>query len=267
MTSKAAIAINNLREWRANAAATTTPKQLLNPTFYSKALALLAVFAVSILMLEQMTNVDLLIEDYYFDKDLGIFPWVSTWFADNFAHRIVKNVIVSIGSIMLAIVLIDLIVLGRLLSLATRPKWRIVAISSLLIPAVAKAIKRHSIMECPWDLERYGGKGHYLKLLDPIPANWAVAHGHCFPAGHATTGLWLAAFCVFWLPHSPRKAFFVFISGLSVGFAMGWIQQMRGAHFLSHTLWSTWIAGAVILSLIFVFSLFTKASKVPPRGW
>jgi len=28
---------------------------------------------------------------------------------------------------------------------------------------------------------------------------------------------------------------------------MGWVQQMRGAHFLSHTLWSLWVSWAVVL--------------------
>jgi membrane-associated PAP2 superfamily phosphatase len=26
-----------------------------------------------------------------------------------------------------------------------------------------------------------------------------------------------------------------------VGLGLGWVQQMRGAHFMSHTLWSGWV--------------------------
>jgi len=35
-----------------------------------------------------------------------------------------------------------------------------------------------------------------------------------------------------------------------LGAALGWIQQMRGAHFLTHTLWSMWIAGSFIVTLL-----------------
>ena len=35
----------------------------------------------------------------------------------------------------------------------------------------------------------------------------------------------------------------------SVGAASGWLQQMRGAHFLTHTLWSMWISCAIVLGV------------------
>ena len=88
----------------------------------------------------------------------------------------------------------------------------------------------------------------FLRLFDAVPS--AMQSGHCFPAGHATVALWLAALCVFWLPHKPKTAFAVFLSGLSVGFALGWVQQMRGAHFLFHTLWATWFAALVVVVML-----------------
>jgi len=89
-----------------------------------------------------------------------------------------------------------------------------------------------------------------------------VAAGHCFPAGHATVGLWLAAFLIFWLPDQPKKALVVFCSGIALGFILGWVQQMRGAHFLFHTLWSAWLASLIILVMLtFTTTLLeTKAS-------
>ncbi|UUZ57577.1 hypothetical protein LP419_13670 [Massilia sp. H-1] len=30
---------------------------------------------------------------------------------------------------------------------------------------------------------------------------------------------------------------------------IGWIQQLRGAHFLTHTLWSMWIACALVITV------------------
>jgi membrane-associated PAP2 superfamily phosphatase len=39
----------------------------------------------------------------------------------------------------------------------------------------------------------------------------------------------------------------VFALGIGAGLGLGWVQQLRGAHFLSHTLWSAWIAAAIVL--------------------
>lgn len=33
------------------------------------------------------------------------------------------------------------------------------------------------------------------------------------------------------------------------GLFLGWVQQLRGAHFLTHTLWSAWVASLVIVCI------------------
>ena len=87
----------------------------------------------------------------------------------------------------------------------------------------------------------------YYRLLEFMP-DFVIA-GNCFPAGHASGGLWLISLCVFWLPAEPKKAIPAGVAGLAVGLTMGISQQLRGAHFLSHTLWSIWFAAALILVL------------------
>jgi membrane-associated PAP2 superfamily phosphatase len=124
---------------------------------------------------------------------------------------------------------------------------RVVAMSAVLVPLVTIVLKRLSTSHCPWDLERYGGTAPYIRLLDWVPRG--VEAGHCLPAGHASSALWLVALAAFWWPHSKWKAVVVGFSMLLLGGAVGWLQQLRGAHFLSHTLWSAWIACAVVSSV------------------
>ena len=50
----------------------------------------------------------------------------------------------------------------------------------------------------------------------------------------------MAGYFVFRQSNQKRAYFFLF-SGVILGFAMGWAQMMRGAHFLSHNLWTAWI--------------------------
>lgn len=204
--------------------------------------------AVIIMLMSQFTHLDLMIEDYYFDQTTQTFVWKNTWFAKDFMHNDIKKIITAFGGAWLCITCLDVLYPLRNIDNLIRLRLRLVAIAAVLVPLLITILKRMSALHCPWDVQRYGGNAPYLRLLDTVPQG--VNAGHCFPAGHASTGLWLAALCVFWLPHRPKIARLVFLTGLSVGFLLGWVQQMRGAHFLSHTLWSMWLASLVIVLLI-----------------
>lgn len=226
-------------------------KRLKTPLFLRAWLALAAA-AMLMVIIGQFSNLDLIIEDYYFDAALGTFPWDKSWFADRLMHGYVKNVIIRVGYLILLIVALDSLRPWRKISLFVRARLRFVALASVLVPTTIRTIKQFSMLHCPQGIDRYGGNAPFLRLLDQVPE--ALKAGHCFPAGHATVGLWLAAFCVFWLPHKPRTAALVFFSGLSVGFILGWVQQMRGMHFLFHTLWAAWLASLVILLMLLAFA-------------
>ena len=116
----------------------------------------------------------------------------------------------------------------------------------------AACLKRGSALHCPWGVDLYGGKSPFLRLLDVVPEAWQA--GHCFPAGHASTAMWFSALAVLWLPENPRRATLVFLAGIGAGFILGWVQQMRGQHFLTHTLWTAWLSSALIVALIAVFA-------------
>lgn len=210
-------------------------------------LALMA-SALLIIVISRFTNIDLTIEDYYYSQSLNAFVWKNSWFAQQLMHVYVKNIIIVAAILGLIFVVIDAIRAFNFIGGWLRFRLRFVAIAAVLIPFIISALKQTSALHCPWDEQRYGGTAPYLRLFDAIPANMEA--GHCFPAGHASTGLWLAALCVFWLPHRPRVALVVCMAGLGVGFVLGWVQQMRGAHFLTHTLASVWIASAILLLML-----------------
>lgn len=210
--------------------------------------AALLISLLLILALEHYTSVDLILEDWFFDTAIHNFPWRDHWFATDFAHGTFKTLLIDCGIGLLSLVLLDLIYRQKWLSDLWRWRLQILAWASVLIPAVIRFMKRFSPLNCPWSLERYGGDMPYLKLFEHVPDGWQA--GHCFPAGHASTGLWLVALAVIFLPAQPRKAVWAGVGGLGVGLALGWIQQMRGAHFLSHTLVSGWLACLIIYLLM-----------------
>ena len=168
-------------------------------------------------------------------------------------HGYVKNVLMWIGFLLMAGALLDLIRPFARLAPAPRAALRISALAAFFEPLLISTLKRGSALHCPWGVDRYGGHNPFLRLLDVVPADWAA--GHCFPAGHASSAMWLSALAAFWLPHAPARARAVFAFGLLAGFTLGWVQQMRGQHFLSHTLWTAWLSSALIVAL---FALFAR---------
>ena len=211
------------------------------------ALVLLALTSVIIILLGAVTDVDLRLADWAYDARLGVFPWRHVWLAEVASHVIVKRALAA-----LAIAIIGAAAWDwwrpRPWAALRRVQLRIVALSAIAIPAIIGLLKQVSSSHCPWDIDRYGGSAPYVRLLEALPA--ATAPGHCMPAGHASSALWLIALAVFFLPARPRVALCVFFLMLAFGFALGWLQQLRGAHFLSHTLWSVWIACAVLWALL-----------------
>jgi len=106
-------------------------------------------------------------------------------------------------------------------------------------------MKHGSRTSCPWDLDQFGGVARYVSHW-----SWARADGgpgHCFPAGHAS-----AAFAFFGgyfvLARRVRGlARWWLLAAVVGGLLLGVTQQMRGAHYMSHTLWTAWLCWTTAL--------------------
>ena len=116
-------------------------------------------------------------------------------------------------------------------------------VSILLGLALVVAIKRISSTSCPWDLAEFGGLARYVShwrfgLVDGGGA-------HCFPAGHASAGFAFVGGYFVLRDRAPRAARIWLAAALAAGLVLGVSQQMRGAHFMSHTLWTAWLCWTV----------------------
>lgn len=147
------------------------------------------------------------------------------------------------------------VILLLLASLVARPlrRWRrpllylflAVAGSTLAVSSVKHLIP----MECPWDLARYGGDWPFVGLFTRRPAG--MPDTACFPAGHASAGYAWIALYFFLRSVKPSLCWLGLAVGLGLGLLFGATQQLRGAHFLSHDLWTLmlcWTICAVLAS-------------------
>ena len=129
-------------------------------------------------------------------------------------------------------VLRDLDVVGRLQ----------LAASALLALAVVSLTKNLSATSCPWDLAEFGGVARHI-------SHWALGtadggSGRCFPAGHASAGFAFVGGYFALRRTAPRAARWWLGGAVVAGLVLGVAQQMRGAHFMSHTLWTGWLCWA-----------------------
>jgi len=125
-------------------------------------------------------------------------------------------------------------------------------------------------MDCPWHLQRYGGTHEFIGLLTARPADYgAVA---CFPSGHASAGYGWIGLYFFALHVAPQWRKHVLWLVLAVGALFGIAQQLRGAHFLSHDLWTlclSWTVAVLLYRLMFAAngSVITPAAPWPAFSW
>lgn len=128
----------------------------------------------------------------------------------------------------------------RALATADRVSLFLSVLSALLSVTLIKGLSQTS---CPWDLQAFGGAAPYV-------SHWNLwvsdgGGGHCFPAGHASTGFaFMAAYFGLRQNNTPGAMKWLVLA-IGVGFVLGIAQQMRGAHFMSHTLWTAWLCWTV----------------------
>lgn len=124
-------------------------------------------------------------------------------------------------------------------------------LATLLSAGLVSLLKRYSNMDCPWDLLRYGGDKAYYGLFEHRPA--ILGHAACFPAGHASAGYSWIALYFFLLATRPALRWWGLGFALGLGLVFGIGQQLRGAHFLSHDVWTLaicWLTALVLYRLI-----------------
>lgn len=128
---------------------------------------------------------------------------------------------------------------GALRRLPERRRLQLAA-TALFASALVSLFKASSSTSCPWDLQAFGGVARHVSHWLYLPAGDGGA-GRCFPAGHASAGFAFTG--GFFALHRdlPELAGKWLLVALVAGFGLGWAQQLRGAHFMSHTLWTGWI--------------------------
>ncbi|APW40231.1 hypothetical protein RD110_26025 [Rhodoferax koreense] len=167
------------------------------------------------------------------------FPWRENWFVVKVLHDSAQR----LGWIWLAVMTLAVFwPVGFMRRLSRVERAGMVGGTLVALLAIIW-LKLASHTSCPWDLSEFGGTATYVSHW-----NWSLRDGgggHCFPGGHASTGFALVTGYFGLREQAPRAARLWLLAALATGFGLGLVQQMRGAHFTSHTLWTAWICWTV----------------------
>jgi membrane-associated PAP2 superfamily phosphatase len=118
-------------------------------------------------------------------------------------------------------------------------------VTTLAAVLVVSGLKEFSHTSCPWDLAAFGRAAQYV-------SHWAWSmsdggSGRCFPAGHASAGFAFVGGYFAFADDAPEIAWRWLAAAALAGLLLGLAQQVRGAHFMSHTLWTGWLCWCVAL--------------------
>jgi membrane-associated PAP2 superfamily phosphatase len=199
---------------------------------------------VLLAVLFEKTGLDLVCSDSFFDFTHQTWKFKDAWWAEGLLHLQGRKLVLVLFLWPLAVWVLSFF----------RESWRpwrrtalyVVLAIGLGTGSVAlgkEVVNRH----CPWDYARYGGDVAYGTLFDPPAA--CCSKGRCFPAGHAAAGFSLMSGYFIYQRHNRRKALGLLAFGFSVGTLFSFAQVARGAHFVSHNLWSLAICWFVCLGL------------------
>jgi len=203
-------------------------------TSSTKRLSLITALMALALLLWDLAGLDLALAQW-FGGPAG-FPLRNDWFLNHVMHEGARG---AAWVLLLALSLGVWWPWGGLHRIDMSRRLQL-AVTCLLAVSVVSALKSLSYTSCPWALSEFGGvaqyASHWRHLF--VPDGGA---GRCFPAGHASAGFaFLGGYFAF-RHASPALARTWLIAAVLTGFALGLTQQLRGAHFMSHTLWTGWL--------------------------
>ena len=197
------------------------------------------------------TALDRMLIGWYYDASARSFPLRDDVLMQNVMHNGLKMVVVAIGMALACAYLLSYLQ-PQIVPQRRRILWILAGMCGAT--GLVSLLKHYSLMHCPWDLAEYGGYAPFHALFAMLPPD--TVPGRCFPSGHASGGFALLAFYFGLRDTDAKRARIMLFVGFALGLLMGWVQVMRGAHFLSHVVWSAWVEWMLLASM---------AHLVPPH--
>ena len=206
----------------------------LRTAFWAGHLGIPLLLLATTLVLVHCTTLDLAISELFYDPLTHSFPARHHWLLETWLHDRVKAPVVVLA-ITVASVLPGSLIIPALRS--WRPLAGYVITGMLACALIIGLIKHSSSLACPSDLQLFGGTEPHNRLFGG--GSQSIHTAGCWPGAHVVT-----AFCLYPWYFATRylgkkrcaTTLLVLITGF--GLLLAGVQTARGAHFLSHNLFT-----------------------------
>lgn len=208
---------------------------------------LLLALAASVVLMAG--NGDQWLADQLYRWEGSRWAFKDAWWTTHVIHRGGKN-LSTLAGVLVMLALLRACLDTRWKALRRPLLYLLLAVG--LSTGMVALLKSMTQMDCPWDLQRYGGLRPFIGLFESRPE--LLGRAACFPAGHASAGYGWVALYFFALQVRPRWRWVALATAVATGLAFGFSQQLRGAHFLSHDVWSlavSWTVAVLLYLLMF----------------
>lgn len=227
-----------------------------NISFIISHLVLPLILFVALIFYLEFTQFDVWLASHFYNAELKQWPYRDHWLTQAVIHKGGRFLVYAIGIGML------LFCMSAWRAKSSFYEYRkqlvFLVLASLLGPLIVTYLKSHTHIYCPWDLKIFGGSKPHITLFDTVPSRLGV--GHCFPSGHSGLGFTFVSLYFYFLLVKPEYKYYGLSTGLLIGFIFGVDQEIRGAHFLSHDVFSLAICWFSVLFLFLIF--FRKQLKI-----
>jgi len=207
----------------------------------------LLIAGIGYVYLFETTDLDRQLAHLFFDEGGGVFPIRQNKLFERVFHTWAKQLSYFAALVMMVVCWKGWKGWKGRLSWLPPRNALLAALGMVLIPICTTLLKMVTGRYCPWDMVEFGGYAPYLHLFETAPSG--IKAGQCFPAGHASAGFLWVVWGLALRPAGTKAARWGLFAGLSLGGLLGLSRMAQGAHFLSHTLATLWLAWAISLLL------------------
>ncbi len=195
-------------------------------------LAIVILAAVCLGTVLNLTNIDMWIASLFADGVNG-FPYSKHWLTDTVLHAQAARLSGIMGVTLISFNIWQWIAPSFSPKIVVACRYLMVSWLSTLI--IISVLKRVTTLPCPWNLTQFGGTVDYVPIYNLFSS--ALTVGECFPSAHASGGYGFIGlgFIALMFGQPMRKGFLI---PILIGLLYGGAQIVRGAHFVSHDLFT-----------------------------
>ncbi|RLB80131.1 MAG: PAP2 family protein [Deltaproteobacteria bacterium] len=205
-------------------------------------------FVGSLAILSEYSGLDVLIESYFFDSQTGSWPYKSLFITNEILHTGGSDLIVLLAAFNAIAIIMSFFVKS------IRPYRKhllFVLIASATGLLIVNILKNTTHIYTPWSLKIFGGDKLYIRVFDTVPFESSV--GHAFPGGHSSGGFAVISVYFALFAKNNKYQYYGLVIPLILGICFSITQEIRGAHFLSHDLFSFAICWGSSLAWSLIF--------------